>query len=97
MPRKGRSNEQIVDARHPREGGDRVAEACRRGGGQRADVLPVDKSGSAGSASKSSGSCEPYWRCSKDRSLANEARRPPPANCPIRAQTVDVCASSKSE
>ncbi len=30
MPRKGRSNEEIVHALHQVEGGEKVAEVCRR-------------------------------------------------------------------
>ena len=43
MPRKGRSNEEIVHALHQVEGGEKVTEVCRRLGRQRADVLPVEE------------------------------------------------------
>jgi hypothetical protein len=32
MPRKGRSNEEIIHALHQVEGGEKVAEVCRRVG-----------------------------------------------------------------
>ena len=43
MPRKGRKNEEIVAALHQVEGGEKVAEVCRRARHERADVLPMLK------------------------------------------------------
>jgi hypothetical protein len=43
MPRKGRSNEEIIHPLQQVEGGEKVAEVCRRLGRQRADVLPVEE------------------------------------------------------
>jgi putative transposase len=53
MPRKGRSNEEIVHALHQVEGGEKVAEVCRR--------LGVSSRRSIAGRSSSPGSAWPRW------------------------------------
>jgi hypothetical protein len=60
MPRKGRSNEEIVHALHQVEGGEKVAEVCRRLGGQRADGSTAGRNSLPASGTRrcaSSGRC----------------------------------------